>query len=53
MFEEVKNKDMTVFRVVFAVFFMMSLAFRFVVVGMERPVGEVSQPIVQETRNGL
>ena len=55
MSEQVKNKDMMVFRVAFAVFFMMSLAFRLAIMGMgiERPVGEVSQPVVQETRNDL
>ncbi len=55
MSEQVKNKDMMIFRVAFAAFFMMSLAFRLVIMGMEleRPVGEVAQPVVQETRNDL
>jgi hypothetical protein len=53
MSKEVKNKDMMVFRVAFASFFMMSLAFRLVIAEIKRPVGEVAQPVVQETRNGL
>ena len=53
MFKQVKNKDMMVFRVAFIAFFMLSLAFRLVIVGANRTVEEVSQPVIQETRNGL
>ena len=48
MFKQVKNKDLMVFRVAFIAFFMLSLAFRLVIVGANRTVEEVSQPVIQE-----